>query len=99
MPVDRLTSRFERSRTQARNSARAQLDLILANEPVLLALRGGRKRLEAAKDISALMEQGEALSPGQYSYIDSIYEAMWRSAGFESVSTHIDKKRKALRFG
>ena len=98
--VDRITGgRFERSGVIAQGTARTQIDMILANEEALLSVRGGTKKLQAAKDFDRMLTNGESLTPGQYSYIDAIYEAMWRGAGHESVKTHIDKKRKGLRFG
>jgi hypothetical protein len=99
MPLDRLTSRFEKSVTQANNTARVQLDMILANEKALLSVRGGDKKLQAAKDFRARLLEGESFTEAQYSYIDAIYEAMWRGAGMESINTHVDRKRKSLRYG
>ena len=91
-PVDRLTSRFEKSETQARNTARLQLDTILGNPDCLLALRGGEKKLRDALDLKARVESGETMTPNQYSYIDALYESFWKGAGMDSVPSHRDKK-------
>jgi len=98
-PVDRFLDRFERSETQALNTARVQLDMILANEDRVLKVRNGAEKVKAARDFDALLKRGEMLTPGQLSYVDGIYEAMWRGAGYDSVNLHIDKKGKGLRFG
>jgi len=98
MSVDRrISSRFERSETQARNTARVQLDTILANADHLLKVRSGDVKLKAARDFDAMAKRGESFSPGQYSYIDALYESMWKGMGMESMNTHHDKPRGNLR--
>lgn len=98
MSVDRRPGdRFERSITQATESARWNLKIILANKKALLALRGGEKRYRDAEDLYRQLERGEMLTPKQFAYIDGIYESMWRGAGMDSVRTHHDRPRATLR--
>jgi hypothetical protein len=97
MGLDHFVDRFERSETQAVNTARVQLDMILANEDRVLKLRNGAEKVKAARDFDALLKSGERLTPGQRNYIDGIYEAMWKGAGFDSVNAHHDKPKGQLR--
>jgi hypothetical protein len=97
LSIDRIADRFERSETQAVNTARVQLDMILANEDCVLKVRNGAEKVKAARDFDALLKHGEALTPGQLSYIDGIYEATWKGAGFDSVNAHHDKPTGTLR--
>jgi hypothetical protein len=97
MSVDRTPSdKFERSETQARNTARGQLEIILANPKALLSLRGGTKKLSDARDLDKRMKSGEPFSPGQYSYVDGLYEATMKGLGLPSVDNHRDR-RSTLR--
>jgi hypothetical protein len=91
--VDRLISpRFEKSITQANNTARVQLDFVLANRGALLSIRGGQKKLSDALDLDYRLKQGEPFSPGQYSYVDGIYESTMKGLDLPSVGNHRDRK-------
>lgn len=98
MPLDRLIDRFERNTQQAQRSAKEQLKIILSNAAHLLKVRNGQKKLSDAREFQAIVERGGTLSPGQLSYIDGIYEATMKGAGFDSVNSHHDKPRGTLRF-
>jgi hypothetical protein len=97
MLLDRVVSRFEKSEEQALATARVQLDMILANTKHVLKVRNGEEKLKAAQDFAAMLNLGEGLTPGQLSYIDGIYEAMWSGAGYESINVHHDKPKGQLR--
>jgi hypothetical protein len=97
MPLDRVIDRFERSEELAMGTARVQLDMVLVNEEYLLRIRGGFEKLKAAKDFDAMLKRGESLTPGQLSFVEGIYEAMWRGAGYTSINVHHDKPKGQLR--
>lgn len=96
MGVDRLHSRFDRGKGIVAGTVRVQLDTILSNEEHLLKVRRGADKLAAAKEFDAMLERGETLSPGQVDYIDKIYEATWKGAGYESFSPFF-KPKSGLR--
>lgn len=95
--VDRITTRFEKSETQARNTASEQLKTIIANTAAFNHVRDGRKLFSDAMDFEGRMKRGEAFTPAQYSYIDGIYEKMWEGLGMDSVNRHHDKPRFSMR--
>jgi hypothetical protein len=96
MALDRVTDcRFMNDAREAENSSREMLKIILANKSAFDNIKKGREFYSAAFDMSK--EPGD-LTPGQRSYVESIYERMWQGKNYESVPTHIDKKRKGLRF-
>ena len=98
MPLRRVCDRCEpESPELAVASARASLDMILANTRHLLRVRKGAEKLKAAQDFDAMLKRGEDLTPGQLSYIDGILEAVWDGAGYESVNVHHDKPRFSMR--
>jgi hypothetical protein len=96
MPLDRFISRFERSRTQANNTARVQITFILDNQEALRCYKGGEKKLSDLKDIQEALDRDE-LTARQMSYLDAIYEATFKALGFPSVNTHWDRPRVNLR--
>lgn len=77
-------------------SVRGQLNIILAKAEDLLNVRRGAEKLEAARKFDRMLKEGETLSAAQINYIDRIYEAMWKGAGYESFSPQF-KPRKGLR--
>lgn len=98
MPLlDRITERYSNDKDQALASARAQLNMILANTKHLLKVRGGADKLKAAQDFDVMLKRGEDLTPGQRSYIEGILEAVWDGAGYDSVNVHYDKPRFSMR--
>jgi hypothetical protein len=97
MLLDRVVDRYSRDNERALASARANLNMILANAHHLLKARKGAEKLKAARDFDAMLKRGEDLTPGQMSYIDGILESMWDGAGYESVNVHHDKPKGQLR--
>lgn len=96
MPLDRISDcRFASDKELAQRTAREQLKFILANKEKLLGAKNGKKYLTVAISFDQIKED---LTPNQLSYVDSIYEKVWNSAGFPAVNLHVDKKRKGLRF-
>jgi hypothetical protein len=99
MGLNRLPSgRFARNPEQARNAAREQLKIILANEEALMSIRGGCEKFMKARELDEQLRIGEYFT-WQYDAIDKIYESTMRALGYESISTHVDRKRKSLRYG
>lgn len=97
MNLDKVTDRFDRGHEIAQRSAKEQLDLIMKDRYVLLNVRGGREKMEAAEQFHQAIQRGEKLTPNQLSFVDAIYEAMWRGKGFDSARSTF-KPRKGLRF-
>lgn len=89
---------FDKGLELAQNTAKIQLEFIAENYDKLLRLRNGQRLVDAAKQFNQFVKGGEKLSPNSISYVDSIYEKVFKAAGFESCGLHIDKKKKGLRF-
>lgn len=45
-----------------------------------------------------LLQTGPKLEPEELSHVERIYEKVWQGLGEDSCKSHIDKKRKGLRF-
>jgi hypothetical protein len=93
-----MKSYFSHGQEQAQKSAKIQLEMIMSNLTHLSKVRNGVNLCDKARQFNDLVKRGVKLSPNQLSFIDSIYEKMWKGAGFESHNLHIDKKKKGLRF-
>lgn len=96
MALDRLNNtRFHSDKTQSNNTAKAQIQMILANQKVLLKLKKGAELLTAVKSFDGLIKAGTPLTDKQKSFLDGIYEKMWGAAGFEAYTTpkHDIKRR------
>ncbi len=91
--------RFSSDRGEADRSLKIWLEHSLANIPHLLKLRRGARHVTALHSFEAMIRAGEEFTPGQKGYLEKIYELTFEGAGFESCKTHIDRKRKGLRFG
>lgn len=89
---------FDHGNEQAQNTAKAQLEIILANIKHLGKVRNGYNLISKAREFNNLIQQNIKLSPKQLSFVDGIYEKMMKGAGYDSCTLHIDKKRKGLRF-
>jgi hypothetical protein len=98
MPLERRVDRFARESPElALASARANLNMILANTRHLLKVRKGEEKLKAAQDFDAILKRGDDLTPNQMSYIEGILEAVWDGAGYPSANVHHDKPRFSMR--
>lgn len=96
--VDRET--MNDTRRSALISAKANAQFILDNIEALQKLDTPQHKHEkAARSFSILLRNGEELTPGQYSYLESIYEMVMGAKGLPSVKVHSDRKRKSLKFG
>lgn len=89
---------FSHGQEQAQKSAKAQLQVIMANLEHLKKVRNGSVLCDKARLFNDKVNRNEKLSPNEISFVDGIYEKMWKGAGYESCTLHIDKKRKGLRF-
>lgn len=85
---------FYDGRDTAISSARDNLAFILENEKNLLKLRNGKRHIQAARSFWDIIRRGGMLTPNQLSYIDGIYEMVWKGKGYESVQLHSDRSRK-----
>jgi len=94
MPVDRITSKFEKNHAQAQRSAREQLKFILANKRALLSVKNGARKYDVALQLSTWLDK---FTETEMSRIDALYESTMKGMGFESVGTHHDKPRANLR--
>jgi hypothetical protein len=95
MSVDRVPqNRYFSGKDQQQRSAREKLKFILANKKYLLKVRNGSKLAYDAEDIS---KQKHDFTEGQLSYIDGIYEKVWKGYGEESAGVKHDIK-KVLRY-
>lgn len=92
------STRFDHGQEQAQKSAKAMLEIIIANLKHLSKVRNGSDLCSKAKLFNIKVSRNEKLSPNELSFVEGIYEKMWKGAGFESCNLHIDKKRKGLRF-
>jgi len=90
---------FDRGKEQAQRSARANLLIVIANIHLLDRAKDSEKHRKAANDFNGMIKRNEQFSPGQISYIEGLYEKIWKAAGYDACNLHIDKKRKGLRFG
>lgn len=89
---------FSHGQDQAQKSAKAQLEVIMANLKHLEKVRNGSELCKRAREFNDIVKRNVKLSPGQLSFVEGIYEKMWKGAGYESCTLRIDKKRKGLRF-
>ena len=100
MPLDRKRAdRFESDRRVADSTIKLQLQFILANLHHLRKVDKNGRMERAATEFDEALEKGEELTPGQRSYVDGIYEATMSGASLPSISVHVDKKRRGLKFG
>lgn len=99
MRADQRPHTFQHNHEQAQRSAREQLKFIIENKDDLRRVREGGRMLEAAESFTNKIRSGGRLTPAQMSYIDGMYEKIFKAAGYESVSVHVDKKPKGLRYG
>lgn len=74
MGVDRVRDPFARNKDQALETAKIQLEFILDNVEHLRKVDKGSKMETAATDFEKQLKDGIPFTPGQYSYIDGIYE-------------------------
>lgn len=89
---------FDHGQEQAQRSAKAQLEVIIANLKHLEKVRNGAELCKRAREFNDKVSKGLKLSPNELSFVESIYEKMWKGAGYDSCNLHIDRKRRGLRF-
>lgn len=99
MGLSRVSDRYASDKATAKTTAEFQLNFIGDNLKHLRKVDKTGKYERDYMDIAHRFKQGEELMPNTLSYIDSIYEKVWKGANFASVNTHVDKKRRGLRFG
>ena len=85
--------------TQAESSIKVKLTFAANNMNALRRVPNGERHCEAAISLLNQFRAGESLSPAQRNYADALYEKTMRGFELESVTTHVDKKRKGLKFG
>jgi hypothetical protein len=95
LPQDRYAS----NKDQALRTAKHLAEFICENLTHLEKFdRSGRKR-RAAITFRDMLCAGEDLTPGQHSYLESIWETTMKGAGYESCDVHHDTKGRSLKFG
>lgn len=96
MSLDKLnTTRFYNDSEQAKRTAKAQTDFILANQKALLTVRHGQDLLKKILDFK---KQDFPLTDNQLSEIDRIYEKTMQGLGLPSYSGTYRPSKKQLRF-
>jgi hypothetical protein len=95
MSVDRYSS----NRNQAQRNAKHLADFVCDNLPHLGKVDATGKMEKAAKSFRTLLANGEDLTPGQLSFMESIYEATMKGMGFPAAEVHSDRKPRGMRFG
>ncbi len=91
--------KFFSNREQAPRTARHIASFILSNLDHLRKEDPHGRMEEAALKFHKMLEGGESLTPAQYSYLENIYEAVMRGAGFGGCRVHADRKRRGLKYG
>jgi hypothetical protein len=93
--------RFSSDRSSANNALKTMLTIIHANIHHLQKVDRNGKMEEAARDFHKRIVEGNDtdVSPKVRAYIESIYEKTMEGAALPAVRTHIDKKRRGLKFG
>ena len=100
MSVDRRPAdRFSSNKRQAHRTALHLAEFILSNLQHLAKVDNTGKLEKAARDFRFLLANGEDLTPGQLSFLESIYEKVLGAAGYDSISVHHDKTRRSLKVG
>lgn len=87
-------NRYASDKERSQNTARIQIQFISQNKKHLSKLRNSKKLIAAVEDFEAISKKNGSFTPNQMSYIDAIYEKVFKGAGFESVPTKHDLKRK-----
>jgi hypothetical protein len=95
LPHDRYASNAE----QAQRTAKHLCDFIAKNLHHLRKVDRRGKMEGAVEKFSKILDSGQVLTPGQYSYLEGIYEKCMAGAGYESAPVHSDRKPRKLRFG
>lgn len=90
MPV----SRFSHGSEIAQKTAKAQLEFILTHLRILRRVDSNSKLQNAAMEFKNMIDSNEKLSPKQLAFVESIYEKVFKGAGFESISPKHDFKKK-----
>lgn len=92
------STHFDHGQELAQKSAKAQLQVIMANLHHLKKVRKGDEYCNRARQFNEKVEKNIKLSPNEISFVEGLYEKMWKGAGYEACNLHIDKKRRGLRF-
>jgi hypothetical protein len=99
MSVDRKPAdRFFSNAEQAERTARHLSDFIQDNIVYLRRVDKTGRMEKAAKSFHVLLVNREKLTPGQLSFLESIYESTMKGLGFPAAPVHSDRKRKSLRY-
>lgn len=91
-------SYFEHGQELAQRSAKENLKIIMANLSALDSFKNGSYYKQKAREYNKLVSNGSKLEPEELSHVERIYEKIWEGLGEDACKTHIDKKRKGLRF-
>jgi hypothetical protein len=84
---------------RAMRTVKAQLQFISRYETQLSRIDKGGKMMEAYSSFKNLTDRGETLTPNQMSYVDGIYEKVFKALGLPSISVKQEKRHPAkLRF-
>jgi hypothetical protein len=100
MPNYTIRDVYSSNKSTAHRTAKIQAEFALQNIEALRTVDTVTGRHERAlRSIAYLLRNGEDITGGQMSYLESIYEMVMGAKGLPSVKVHSDKKRRALRFG
>jgi len=83
---------------RARNTAKIQIEFALDNLETLLIIDKKKTKLKALVSFIKMLINHEPFTKNQLSHIDGIYETVMKGYGLPSISLHIDKKRKGIRY-
>lgn len=89
---------FDHGQELAQRTAKEQIKFVIANLKYLQRLRNGSNLINTAHQFKGMTERNIRLTPNQLSFVDGLYEKVFKAAGYDSVNLHIDKKRKGLRY-
>lgn len=96
MQTERNT--YSNDTVRARNTAKIQIEFALDNLETLLINDKKKTNVKALISFIKMLINHEPFTKNQLSYIDGIYETVMKGYGLPSISLHIDKKRKGIRY-
>jgi hypothetical protein len=99
MGLDKTIDRFISDRVSADHSIGVQIQFVMDNIEHLEKVDKRGNRVPLAKRLFNKMLNNEDLADWERSAIDDLYEQTMRGYDLPAIGKHIDKKRKALRFG
>ena len=75
------------------------LDFVRDNVSKLRHQRNGARMVDQYGSLRDKFDNGWTLTPGEKRLVEVLYEKVFAGDGLPSVNTHVDRKRRGLRFG